>query len=59
YGGQSMILILLEALTMAVAAQEPERAMNAFNKRNQLREAINTLTVQNAANAAGGGKRRK
>lgn len=56
YGGQSMILIILEALTMAVAAQDPNRAVAAFNKRNELREGINALI---AANAAGGGKRRR
>jgi DNA-binding MurR/RpiR family transcriptional regulator len=54
YGGQSMLLIVLEALTMAVAAQDQERALRAFNKRNQLREALIVL-----AGAGGSGKRGK
>lgn len=51
YGGQSMILIVLEALTMAVGAQNQQRAMATFDKRNQLREASDTLIGEKSADA--------
>jgi DNA-binding MurR/RpiR family transcriptional regulator len=59
YGGQSMILIVLEALTMAVAAQDKTRAVNAFNTRNELRDAIGALTAESVPGAAAGGRRRR
>ncbi|MEU5608200.1 MurR/RpiR family transcriptional regulator [Streptomyces sparsogenes] len=61
YGGESMILIVLEALTMAVAAEDQERSMSAFEKRNQLRDAIHARIADTASTARagrkGGGKR--
>ncbi len=62
YGSQSMILIVLEALTLAVGAQDEARAMAAFDKRIELREAINALIaakVDGAQNNRKGGRRRK
>jgi DNA-binding MurR/RpiR family transcriptional regulator len=62
YGSQSMILIVLEALTLAVGAQDEARAVAAFDKRIELREAINTLIAAKADGAHGnrkGTRRRK
>ncbi len=54
YGGQSMFLIVLEALTLAVAARDEQRAMETFDKRNQLRELLDAHV---AARAHAGGRR--
>ncbi|MGW0084272.1 MurR/RpiR family transcriptional regulator [Streptomyces sp. NPDC003393] len=56
YGGQSMFLIVLEALTLAVAARDEERAIRTFDKRNQLRELLNARVVAEAK-VSGGGRR--
>ncbi len=41
YGGQTTTLIVLEALTMAVAAHDQDRSMKAITRMNQLREDLN------------------
>ncbi|WP_306190736.1 MurR/RpiR family transcriptional regulator [Streptomyces sp. MK5] len=53
YGGQSMFLIVLEALTLAVAARDEERAIRTFDKRNQLRELLDARFAARAHEAGG------
>jgi DNA-binding MurR/RpiR family transcriptional regulator len=40
YGGQTASLVVLEALSMAVAAQDKERSMRAITTMNQLRRQL-------------------
>jgi DNA-binding MurR/RpiR family transcriptional regulator len=53
YGGQTSTLVVLEALTMAVAAQDEERSLKAFTVMNELRKALELQTPEdeNAAPA--------
>ena len=41
FTGQATVLILLEALTIAVAAQDRERSLDTTTRMNQLREELN------------------
>jgi DNA-binding MurR/RpiR family transcriptional regulator len=41
FTGQATVLVLLEALTIAVAAQERERSLETTTRLNQLREELN------------------
>lgn len=56
YGSQSMSLIVLEALTLAVGMQDEQRAIDTFDKRMELREAINELIATQAGEAHAGRK---
>jgi DNA-binding MurR/RpiR family transcriptional regulator len=40
YGGQTTSLVILEALSMAVAAQDEERSLKAFHTMNRLRREL-------------------
>jgi DNA-binding MurR/RpiR family transcriptional regulator len=40
YGGQTPTLVVVEALSMAVAAQDEERSLNAFVTMNRLRREL-------------------
>lgn len=65
YGGLTTTLIVLEALTMAVAAQDQDRSMKAITGMNQLREELvghpfdeEPFPGGRAGKAADGGPRR-
>jgi DNA-binding MurR/RpiR family transcriptional regulator len=65
YGGQTAPLVILEALTMAVAAQDQERSMKAITTMNELRRQLDgdagddVIAPSIRTRTAGGGPRKR